>query len=196
MFRPVRTTPPAAQPVSLEDAKAHLRVDFADDDALITGLIDAAVGFLDGWSGELGRCLIDQEWRQDSACWPCNRELRLPFPDVSDVVLTYQDADDVEQTVPAAQYEILEDARSSYLKFRQTFVAPSLYGDREAPISATFIAGYGATAAAVPGAIKSAILLIVGHLYENREDVVVGAPAASLPKSSEYLVAPFRVIRI
>jgi uncharacterized phiE125 gp8 family phage protein len=42
-----------------------------------------------------------------------------------------------------------------------------------------------------PSPIKSAIKLIMAHLYEHREDVVVGASVAELPQASEYLLAPY-----
>jgi len=65
MYAPIRTTPPATLPVSLTEAKLHLRVDHDDEDLLIEGLIGAATDHLDGWTGILGRCLEEQEWRQD-----------------------------------------------------------------------------------------------------------------------------------
>lgn len=76
---PTLITPPADMPVTLDEAKAHCRVDGSEDDALITGLIAGAVGHLDGWTGVLGRCIMPQTWRvTDSA-----GEVVLPFPDVT-----------------------------------------------------------------------------------------------------------------
>lgn len=45
----------------------------------------------------------------------------------------------------------------------------------------------------INSAIKAAILLIVGHLYENREDVVVGLSVAQLPLSATSLLRPHRI---
>jgi uncharacterized phiE125 gp8 family phage protein len=67
---PVLVTPPVAAPVSLAEAKAHLRVDFDDEDALISGLIDAATQHLDGWSGVLGRALMPQTWEMSLDRFP------------------------------------------------------------------------------------------------------------------------------
>lgn len=41
--------------------------------------------------------------------------------------------------------------------------------------------------------IKAAVLLAVGHLYANREDVVVGVSAAQLPNGAAYLLQPYKV---
>lgn len=62
MYRPVLVTPPAIAPVSLPEAKQQVREEAAgaDSDAVLTAYRDAAVGYLDGWSGILGRCLISQ----------------------------------------------------------------------------------------------------------------------------------------
>jgi uncharacterized phiE125 gp8 family phage protein len=59
-------------------------------------------------------------------------------------------------------------------------------------VKVTFVAGYGA-ASAVPAALKSAILLLVGHWYTNREAVMVGESVAELPLAVSALVAPFRM---
>lgn len=42
-------------------------------------------------------------------------------------------------------------------------------------------------------AIQAALLLIVGHLYANREDVVVGVSATQLPNGAQYLLQPYRI---
>ena len=40
--------------------------------------------------------------------------------------------------------------------------------------------------------IKAAVLLTVGHLYANREDVVVGASVSALPNGADYLLQPLQ----
>lgn len=62
---------------------------------------------------------------------------------------------------------------------------------REDAVSVTYVAGYG-NADAVPAPIKAAILLIVGHLYENREASTVGVSAELLPMAVDALLAPYR----
>lgn len=189
MLRPVLITPPAEMPVSVAEAKANSRISFSDDDALVEALIGAATAHLDGYTGILCRCLVNQEWRQDFIDW--GWRFRLPFPDVSSVAITYRDQDNAEQTVSADQYEAVEDARGALIVFRDAFQDPGLYDDMVAPISVTFTAGYGA-AADVPDAIKAAIKLLVGHWYENREASIVGMTAAELPMAVESLITPYR----
>lgn len=194
MLRPKLITAPAAPVISTSDAKAHLRVVSSSEDALIAAFVLAAIAHLDGWSGILGRCLVTQEWRQDFAGWPEDGRLRLPFPDVDpdSVVVTYLDTLADEQVVPDTQYEVLEDARGTYVEFRAAFTSPSLEDDRAAPVWVQFDAGYGA-AAAVPAAIRAAILLIVGDLYENRENSVISeARVQALPIAADRLLTPYR----
>jgi uncharacterized phiE125 gp8 family phage protein len=194
VLRPKLVTPPAELPVSVSDAKGHLRVAHSSEDDVIGAFVGAAVAHLDGHSGILGRCLVTQEWRQDYAGWPADGRLRLPFPDVdiASVAVNYLDTLADEQAVPEAQYEVLEDARGTYVEFRAAFTAPSLEDDRAAPVWVTFEAGYGA-AADVPAAIKAAILLITGDLYENRENTVISeARVQAMPIAADRLLTPYR----
>lgn len=184
---PARVTPPALMPVSVAEAKRHCRIDFDDDDAFVAALIEAAVAHLDGWSGVLGRCLVNQQWRQVTCA--LMRTIRLPFPDVSSVVISYVDADDVTHTLEAEDYELLHDQRASLVRLRPSFAAPAL-ADRGDAVQITVTAGYGATAADVPAAIRTAILMLVGHFYNNRE--AVGEPMAEVPLSVMALIAPYR----
>jgi uncharacterized phiE125 gp8 family phage protein len=65
MFTLTRITAPAATPITLEEAKAQLRVDHEDEDLLIQHYVDAATAWLDGPAGILGRCLVTQNWQID-----------------------------------------------------------------------------------------------------------------------------------
>lgn len=63
----IRITPPTAEIVSLDDAKAHLRVDHDHEDMLIQTYLDAATAWVDGFDGVLGRCVLEQTWRASAA---------------------------------------------------------------------------------------------------------------------------------
>lgn len=191
MRRPIRTSAPAGKPVSLEDARQHCRVDTNEDDAVIAAFIDAAVTHLDGWSGVLGRCLINQGWRLTFAGWPACRSIRLPFPDVSDATVKYFDVDNVEQTVDASLFELVEDERGAVIEFRDGFSSPAIFVDRSAAVTVEFIAGYGPAAGDVPQAIRTAISLMIAHWFNHREAATEGQ-SAEIPFGASLLIAPFR----
>ncbi|OLS51863.1 head-tail connector protein [Rhodovulum sulfidophilum] len=92
---PVLVTPPSAPVVSLEDAKMHLRIDHADQDAMIEGLVLAATAHLDGWRGVLGRAIMPQVW-QETHVGP--GPYLLAMPDVSEVTASARGAIRVETT--------------------------------------------------------------------------------------------------
>lgn len=189
MLVPVRTVAPAADVVSLAEAKAHLRVEHTAEDSLITALIAAATQHLDGWSGVLGRCLVTQTWRQSFDGFPVAGVLRLPFPDVQSVVVTYTDAAGDPQTVDSANYHLVNAVCGAFVALASGAAWPSSATQPDA-VGVTFVAGYG-NAAAVPAPIKAAVLLHVGNLYENRSAVDDGA-LAPLPLAYDALIAPYR----
>ena len=69
-------TPPA-ELIPLPEAKAWLRVDGMEEDALIGGLLAAATAHLDGWTGVLGRALGEQVWEISLDAWPAERVAAL-----------------------------------------------------------------------------------------------------------------------
>jgi len=190
MIPPILITPPVGLPVSLEDARRHLRLTEADDDGLVVEkLIASAVAHLDGWAGILGRCLLNQTWQQDYHNW-CD-PLRLPFPDVSSVVLTYFDEDAAEQTVSDNLYDVLETVVGPEIRFKDAFTSPSLDSDRQFPVRAEVVAGYGA-ADDVPAPLRTAILMLMAHWYMNREAATADGPLHLLPMGVSALTAPYR----
>lgn len=190
--RPRLVTAPAATPISLAEAKAHLRVDYDDEDTLISALIDAATAHLDGWHGILGRCLIDQTWAESLSGFP-RRVINLPFVDASDVVVSYYPAEggdamtidaDLLDVVPLTIGDVV--SLSPIADFPRTAHRPDAV-----TVTATY--GYGTAATDVPAPIRAALLLMVGDLYANRETVSTGQ-AVQIPMSTtvDALLAPYR----
>lgn len=190
MLAPVRTVAPAGTPVSLDEAKLHLRVDHTDDDTVITALIAAAVDHLDGWTGILGRALVKQSWRQDFAGFGC---LRLQVGPVARVeTITYFDGGNQTQTLPDTSYVMRTDLRGSYVDLPPNGFWPAAYMRPDA-VTVTYEAG--TDAASVPAAIKTAIMLMVANWYQNAE-AVVDAVAIQLPIGAVALLAPYRRIGV
>jgi uncharacterized phiE125 gp8 family phage protein len=191
MYRPVQTVAPSDTPVSVTEVKAQLDITYTDKDTLITGLLNAAVSMLDGWSGILGRCLVTQTWRQDyddfRSC------LRLPlFPVASITSVKYFDTSAAEQTIDPSNYTLRHDERGAYVEFKSTYSFPALNVEAAA-VNVIYVCG--SAAADVPPAIKNAIMLLVRHWFDNPSAVVVGVPAQTMPMAVDALIAPFRRIQ-
>jgi uncharacterized phiE125 gp8 family phage protein len=184
-----RTTPPVLTPISLIEAKAHVRVDSDDDDTLLTGLIAAAVAHLDG-QGVLGRAMITQSWSQWVSQAPGWVRLTVgPFQSLTSV--EYYDADNALQTATLTDFEIRLDGDFVLIKPKEDHVWPLAYIRQDA-IKITYVAGFGDAAADVPENIRLAIRLLVGHFYENRE-AVSEANLKEVPLAVEALIATERV---
>ncbi len=87
LMRLTLVTPPAPF-ITLDEARSQCRVENdQEENAVLERAIDAAISYLDGYRGILRRCIVNQQWRMDLAR-PC-RTVRMPFPDISDVTVTY-----------------------------------------------------------------------------------------------------------
>ncbi len=186
MYAPVRTVAPASEPVSLAEAKAHLRELSDDFDTLISALIGAATEHLDGWSGVLGRALVTQTWVQSFDAFA--ERLRLPMPAASVVSVVYVDEDGQDQTLATENYVLRHDALGSYVELAFEAEWPTARDQKQA-VTITFTCG--SDASAVPAPIKAAILLLVGHLFENR-DAVSPDNLTTVPMAVDALTAPYR----
>lgn len=182
MFRPTLITPPTTTPVSIDELKARIPgLTFNDDDAALTALVGAAVGHFDGYRGTLGRCIEPQTWRQFYGGW--HGALRLPFPDVSGVVVKYSDVNGDEQTVSADDYELVSHSGGDAVVFLGGFDCPALYDDTTSPVWVDLTAGF----ANVPDELVHAIVIVARSLYEAEEE---------LPAVVDCLTMPLRCVRI
>jgi len=187
----VQVTSPASEPLSVTEAKAHLRVDHTSDDDLITSLISAARHHAEAF---LNRALITQAWERVLDRFPCSSdrpiELRAPLQSVTSV--TYTDSDGQSQTWASSNYIVDTDSKPGRLLPAYTVAWPTTRDVINA-VRVRFVAGYGANGSAVPQDIRLGMLLLVGHLYEHREAVTPTA-MATLPMGVEALWWPHRVV--
>ena len=202
-------TPPAAEPVSLAEARAHLRMEVSDDDALISSLITAARMAAEGL---MERSLITTRWKLVIDSFPGPSLLGVPYgrtfslPDhaillprnpVSAVVgITYLDMAGTIQTVPTTDY--VADLASEPARITPVFgrIWP-INMPQIGSVQVTFDAGYGATADSVPDEIKAWMKLRVGSLYEHREEVALmnRGSIQALP-FVDSLLDPYKVVRV
>jgi uncharacterized phiE125 gp8 family phage protein len=185
----ILTTPPALEPVSLAEAKAHLRISHTDDDAYISRIIIAARRQIEA---RLDTGLLQQSWSYFINRWPECRAITLPLSPVIAVtdVITYSD-DDTPATLDPAHYYIDRRNKPPLLALRNDRPSPSA-GRRFAGIEVKMTVGYGATATAVPEDIRQALLLTVAAWFADRGENQSGF----LPLMARELIAPYRNTRL
>lgn len=204
-------TAPAAEPVLLATAKAHLRVDGTDENDLITALIVAARQYvenrcdlalinqtlqltLDSFVNSPRRIPLSLQEQISAPTLLSPDKIRLPRSPVTAITsISYVDGSGNTVTVAANANTLWRLAKSSM----QSVITP--YFGTCWPVTAvvpgavqiTYTAGYGAAGTAVPGAITQAMLLMIGHWYKNRE--AVSEEQFSVPMAVDALLAPYVV---
>lgn len=189
----ILTAGPAVEPVSLTEAKAHCRVDIADDDTLIGNLIKAARLYVESVCRPR-RALISQSWKLFLDAWPAGDMLELAVaPLVSVTSLIYTDQNGVATTWSATNYQVDALSEPGRLRLKSGESWPSVTLRELNGLEITFAAGYGAASTAVPEGFRQAILLLVGNWYENRETQVMAGVPKSLAFAVDALLAPWRM---
>lgn len=195
-------TPSTDEIISLDEAKAHLRVDHVDDDDLISSLINAVVSYVEGPRGYLARALADQTWdfylnRFPARGWGhlSSSEIEIPLPPLIEVVdIFYRDNGGDEQELDNSSYIVDSASEPARISPASSASWPSICESTNA-VRIRFRAGYLGTSSPqqflLPPAIRAALLLYIGTLYENREETIVGDVANKMPFASEALLKPF-----
>ena len=196
-------TPPAVEPISLAEAKAHLRVDMTDDDATIQHLIRSARHALETrydraiitQSLVLGRDYFPsfyglgytwtpggwfgQYWMTQYTTQELNWgyiALRPPVQSITSV--TYIDTSGNSQIWPSTNYGLDGDSEPGrlYLLPGKTFPTTA---QQLATVKIEFVSG-NTSPDLVPADIREAVKLLMAHYYENREETVTGSRLVSL----------------
>lgn len=180
-----RVTGPAIEPITLAEAKVHLRVDIADEDAYITGLIQAA---REAAEDRTERALITSTWRVALDAFPAT--IYVPVPRLQEVTLiTYLDAAGATQTLAESAYRV--DSVSEPARITPVDTWPETLAASNAVV-VSYTAGYGHAAADVPMAIKQWMLLQIGAMYANREREIVSTSSAVTLGFADGLLEPYR----
>jgi uncharacterized phiE125 gp8 family phage protein len=189
------TVPPIAEPVSIIVGKAHLRVDFDEDDLLIGALIAASREWAEVYCK---RSFFDQTivlsldnfplWTGGGTIPPLQQQgypyysgywnplaIRLPRPyTVSVQSITYRDATNTVQTLDPASYYVDTTSEPARVVPMPALTWPTTQVYLPGSVQVTYTAGSygdGVDVNTCPFAVRAAILLMLGHLYEHREEV-------------------------
>ena len=174
-------------PVTLEQTRYHLRnEDLRFDDDLLAQYIRAACGYVER---AYGLALLTQTIQQFHCAFPAASDqpilLRIaPLSSVTSIV--YTDGAGVSQTWSNTEYTSGRLDLGGFIVPAIGYTWPGDVARLPNAVTITYHAGFGAKASTLPPPVTSAILLMVGDMYQKREDTPV-----SLPKASEYLLSPW-----
>lgn len=209
-------TPPAVEPVSVDEARKWVRVDIPDDDLVLMNVIRTARQLLETkydvamitQSLVLGRdyfpnifglgfALVPQWWLGPS--WTGqydSEELRYGFislrPPVQSITsVTYLDTTGAAQVWASSNYVLDGDSSPGrlFLALGKSFPATA---PLPGAVKVEFVTGY-ARPELVPEDMKTAVKLLLGEYYENRENIIVDSRiiALAIPDGVDALMAPY-----
>lgn len=182
----VLLTPPVNEPLTLAEAKAFLRVEHGDDDAVITALIAAARVHVEAMTR---RALLAQTWRFVLDAWPRDGRFAPRIGPLRELVAAR--LFDADGTVRDMDESLVVDVGANVIA-APCFALPAP-GRARAGIELDVSCGYGAEAGDVPADLRQAMRLLLAHWYDHRVATVDGA---LVPASVSALIAPYRMLAL
>ena len=190
-------TAPTTEPLTAAEAKLYLRVDNTTENTLISGMIHSARQMVETYTR---RALMTQTW---DFRYPWFMDTRRPLiipkaPLQSVTNITYLDEDGISQTLGSSNYSVRTfagyAAGRGYVELNDDVSLPSVYTDAIMPVTVRAVCGYGA-AADVPEGLKMAIYLMLGDLYEQRQETMMSV-SSKTKTTTERLMSPYRLEQI
>jgi uncharacterized phiE125 gp8 family phage protein len=183
-----RTVDASVEPVTLAEAKRHLRETLVDtdNDTDISRLITAA---RHACEERLQRTLITTTWQLTLDAFP--EAIKVPMPRLIAVSsLAYLDAAGASQVLDPADYLVDALSEPGYIVPAVDLAWPATQ-ERINAVTVTYTAGYGAAASAVPAPLKQWILLVVGDMYKERD---LSSVQPAVPQDfAQFLLDPYRI---
>lgn len=183
-------TAPTVEPVTRVEAKLHLRVVADDDNSLIDNLITAARVYCERITN---RQFCTATWDLYLDSFPTGGEpIMVPLAPLASVTsIVYTASDGTSTTLSSANYIVSTSREPGRITEAYGCTWPVARSVADA-VRVRYVAGYG-LAVSVPMPIKQAILLIIGHWFENREEVVVGAVSKQIELAVDSLLTTYKV---
>jgi uncharacterized phiE125 gp8 family phage protein len=211
IYRLVETTPPAIEPLALDEVKTFLRVDQSNDDALISALITAARMFCEA---NTGRSLITRSYSLFLDRWPearlphrfrpgaedrpyslpverVTKAIDLPYPPLLSVTQINIYAADNSATVFDPDSYFVDTAGVPGRVVLTQGAMPPLPGRIANGIEIQYTAGYGTAETDVPVLLRQGMLQVIAHLYEHRGD---SPDQALLASGAAAIFQPYRLV--
>lgn len=172
--------------ITVADLKAHMRVTHTQEDTYISALRSAAISWVEEHCNiKLGsytaRGYLAGFYNSYIPIGPVTAISEVKYQTTSDK--TYANLD----TLATGLWFTDEISKPARIAFRDY---PNVYEYALTPVVVTFTAGY----TTMPDPVLQAIRLLVAHMYENRQEEVVGTITTRLKFGLEALLNPFRVI--
>lgn len=185
-----RTVEPAAEPVTLAEVKANLRIDQTSDDDLLSSLIAAARSEVEA---RTGLALIAQSWRLCLDGMPKDSIAALYRHPVQAVTaVTAYDADGTAQVIPSTEWFLDPASRPARLYISGQLPALRCLNGLEID----FDVGFGEAGPDVPDSLRRAIHLLVARWYEFRAAFGGDAQPVIIPDGFDRLISPYKLPRI
>ena len=181
--------PPSVEPITLTEAKLDLKIDSNDENDLLAILIKASRETIEI---RTGRSLITQTRTVKLDYFPCTDTIKLPNGRVQSIThIKYYDEDEVLQTLDSSEYWVDSDSDIARVVVKDSWPSTE---DRPNAVIVTYVCGYGAAGSSVPAPLRKALLFVLGHVYENRQNIIVSGSstgAIEIPMGAEYLMSNY-----
>lgn len=162
----IQSVAPTALPVTLDEAKTQLNVavEVTDHDSHILDLIERATDLVEL---DANRALVTQTLIQYMDCWPDSDYLEIQKGPLATVTsIQYMDTGGTTQTFSSGSYTVDTSRHPGLIHLNYSESWPSIRAIKNA-ITVTYTAGDAV--ASVNKMAKQAILLMVSHMFEERE---------------------------
>ena len=179
-------TPPTHEPITLLEAREHLRVEDLQENAVVHSAVKDAREFVEG---EIRQFIMTQIVAVHLDCF-VEGETRLGVTPIQSInKVEYIDAEGTWQTLDTSEYRpnplTLGGSISPGTTWPTTQTTPNA-------IKVTVTAGYGDTPESVPNRLRRAVKLMTQHFFDVREAAAYGVAVNRIPFSVDALLAHFK----